>query len=174
MERKLIKVDDVYKLVEVTKYGNLIIGITDLDYQLTWSDRIQKLSLKNCQEVECGYDLDEFISEADTSHLARWTSDSHELMFDEGFKIGFQKALELMGDKKYSLSDLKRGFNLGIESSAKDTWGKWGLFTEFIQSLQQTEWDVEIEMDICGDKVYEVPEPKLDEDGCLLLKLKTK
>jgi hypothetical protein len=41
----------------------------------------------------------------------------------------------------------------------------------FIQSLQQpTEIEVEIVMDICGDKVYAVPELKLDENGCLILK----
>lgn len=35
---------------------------------------------------------------------------------------------------------------------------------------KETEWQVEIVMDICGDKVYAVPEPALDRQGCLILK----
>ena len=36
--------------------------------------------------------------------------------------------------------------------------------------VEETEWQVEVLMDICGDKVYAVPEPVLDEQGCLILK----
>lgn len=39
-----------------------------------------------------------------------------------------------------------------------------------IQSLKQNEWDVEIITEICGDKVYTVPEYILDEDGHITLK----
>ena len=47
------------------------------------------------------------------------------------------------------------------------------LRDELIQSLQQTEWDVEIEMgDPIGisDKYTPDTKPKLDENSCLILK----
>jgi hypothetical protein len=49
---------------------------------------------------------------------------------------------------------------------------------EIVKSIQQTEWDVEIEMEkkwianssIYGHGEYELV-PKLDADGCLILKI---
>jgi len=128
-----------------------------------------KLSLKNCQAIELGYDLDGLISESDTSHLARWTSDSHELMFDEGFKIGFQKALELMGDKKFSEEDINTAYSTGYEDGKRNE-NFWG---QLIQSLQQTEWEVEVYTVPAlsnNGNVYYGDIPKLDENGCLILK----
>jgi hypothetical protein len=135
------------------------------------NDLTSKLSIKNCQAIERGYDLDELISESDTSHLTRWTSDSHELMYDEGFKVGFQKALEILGDKKFSYEDMEKVFVLGVNSKtelhARD---------KAIQSLQQTEWEVEIiteeGKDTFGNAELTWYNPKLDEKGCLILKRK--
>lgn len=70
---------------------------------------ILQLSLKNCQAIERGYDLDE---------LAEDMLKSHKDFESEGFSYyqngrlngiyeGFQKALELMGDKKFSEDNLK-------------------------------------------------------------------
>ena len=49
-------------------------------------------------------------------------------------------------------------------------------FTNVIQSLQQTEWDVIVEMECCGNysppcniNCEYGPKPKLDADGCLIL-----
>ena len=137
-----------------------------------------KLSLKNCQAIERGYDLDELISESNTSHLSLFTSDSHELMYDEGFKVGFQKALELMGDKKFSEDDLRLAMHFGKFGEANNQTTTIG----FIQSLQQTECDVEIVMEPCyyddslgGFSTSYKPgmpteQPKLDSNNCLILR----
>jgi antitoxin component YwqK of YwqJK toxin-antitoxin module len=56
----------------------------------------------------------------------------------------------------------------------KHYYEKGKIFIEIIQSLQQTEWDVEIAMEYQGfeedGKLRETYLPKLDENGCLILK----
>lgn len=148
MEAKLIKLEDVYRLVEVTKHGNSIIGTTDLDYQKFWSDRCQKLSLKNCQAIERGYDLDELA-------LKFGKEEAYGVEFNgdlwKGYIFGFQKAIKLIGDKKFSEEDVRKVIFLCCNDadSTEET---------IFESLQQTEWDVTFN-----------PE-ELDADGCLILK----
>lgn len=119
-----------------------------------------KLSLKNCEAIELGYDLDELAKvfheqhKFASSHIADITS----------FKLGFQKALELMGDKKFSKEQLREAF-FHVQNEP--------TFDVFKQSLQQTEWDVEIETVPAlsnNGNVYYGDIPKLDENNCLILK----
>jgi len=168
MKAKLIKtVTDNYIIIDSTKefYGEgYILGTTVV------SDA-PRLSLKNCQSIERGYDLENM---ADFYGAEVKGSVDFKLGANQGFEDGFQKALELMGDKKFSEEDMTKAFEKGedfgsLPFSSYSTSKKLNK-KEFIQSLQQTEWDVEIVMDICGDKVYAVPEPALDADGCLILK----
>jgi hypothetical protein len=172
MKGKLIKENNGYTLFIDGK----VFGDTD-GHQLR--SITNRLSLKNCQIIELDCDLDELVSEADTTHLSRWSSDSHELMFDEGFKAGFQKALELLGDKKFSEEDMKsfaRNYYREIrENTSNLLWDDLAdkCMKEHIQSLQQTEWNVEIETVPAlsnNGNVYYGEIPKLDENGCLILK----
>ena len=136
------------------------------------NNTFSKLSPKNCQAIERGYDLDEladeFCKEYDTLPVVRYNT----------FKAGFETALELMGDKKFSEEDVRKAisyifeqtFVFGNRVSASDV-------DRCIQSLQQTEWDVEIEMghkrlnsDGCEIGFPDMSSPKLDADGCLILK----
>ena len=130
MKAKLIKtVTDNYIIIDSTKefYGEgYILGTTVV------SDA-PRLSLKNCQAIERGYDLENM---ADFYGAEVKGSVDFKLGANQGFEDGFQKALELM---EHRLS-------------------------------KETEWQVEVVMDICGDRVYAVPEPALDADGCLILK----
>ena len=149
MEGKLIKVENGYVLMV-----NNIMYATDND----------KLSLKNCQAIEGGYDLNEikrklfggFDGQPDSFTIAA-VERTVEIMF------------EILGDKKFSEEDVKNVYL----NSFKHEW-----FGDCIKSLQQTEWDVEIVIE-CGEvKQCECssnenclnPQPKLDEDGCLILK----
>ena len=63
-----------------------------------------KLSIKNCQAIERGYDLDELIDK-----YCRGNSKIE----DDFIKKGFQKALEILGDKKFSEEDMKSIFEYG-------------------------------------------------------------
>ena len=164
----------------------------------------KKLSLKNCQAIENGYDLDELAeNNYPTFNLPLTDTTAINTLKQDSFKEGFQKAIELLSDKKFSEKELTMMFAYGhqigmntilaIQSQhspqpmPKPDSDK--LRDELIQSLQQTEWDVEIEMEnkqqltngyknqpdnvIGFIAAYEnVVVPKLDADGCLILKRK--
>jgi len=127
------------------------------------------LSIKNCQSIERGYDLDELID-----NISPKNGTTGNISERIGFVKGFQKALDLNNTKLYTLEDMMNCWNKALEfQTHKETLG------EYIQSLQQTEWDVDI-VEECLDKncdgVNKKGEcittgiPKLDEEGCLILK----
>jgi hypothetical protein len=122
-----------------------------------------KLSLKNCQTIENGYDLDELAKEeAKKRHdwnMHRDTDIYNELVRDDAalIKIGFQKAVELLGDKKFSEEDMRKAINWSWRKTDREEHILITDEKDFIQSLQQTEWDV-----------FFNPDEK-DSDGCLIL-----
>jgi hypothetical protein len=165
MEGKLIKLEES-KYTLVYKEGNI-----------AWENNPAfdgKLSLKNCEAIANGYDLDELVKE--------------QYPIDEpSFKRGFKLALEILGDKKFTEKELTMLFAYGHQIGMNDVLAIQSqhspqpmpkpdsdkLRDELIQSLQQTEWDVEIEMWFHGTR-HKKGEwiPKLDADGCLILKRK--
>ena len=148
MKGKLIKTDVNY-ILEDDK--GVVIASTSLK-------RVEglSLSLKNCQAIEGGYNLDELVKREyldgyGTTELCRTV-----------FKDGFQKALELMGDKKFSEEQLREAF-FHVQNEP--------TFDVFKQSLQQTEWDVEVVMEkIDLSFGCYIIQKKFDSDGCLILK----
>ena len=169
MKGKLIKTD-VNFLLEDDK--GVVIASTSLNKEGL------SLSQKNCQAIERGYDLDELAMGYDLYENINFVGQMR------AFKAGFQKALELMGDKKFSSGQLLNAMDLVWQWMNGEDYGCKTLTEvqdKHIQSLQQTEWDVEVVMECvigcqnlilngensvcCGDK-----KPKLDADGCLILK----
>ena len=150
MKAILSKEGGGYDLYRIDKDGKRITFASTQDYK-------QKLSLKNCQDIERGYDLDELAEKACPDVI----SSAHS-----AFKAGFQKALEILGDKKFNEEDMKsfaRNYYREIrENTSNLLWTQLAdkCIEEHIQSLQQTEWAVTFN-----------PE-ELDADGCLILKLK--
>lgn len=166
MKGKLIKSDIQYRLHN--EEGIVIATSTD-----------GKLSIKNCEAIANGYDLDELAILCTTEE----TTFVGNQKMAQGFIKGFQKALAILGDKKFSENDMGNLWDFC-------TYNK-GTFKEVIQSLRQTEWDVEIEMKYlpslsycnkcqklinplipCTDETKSCGNwrPKLDSDGCLILK----
>jgi hypothetical protein len=147
-----------------------------------------RLSLKNCQTIELGYDLDELINESfDNMGYHSTVTPHEEKQFKLGYTLGFQKAFEILGDKNFTEEGLKQSlWDLGdvlfnnCQNGIKEGEPQ-KYINSIIQSLQQTEWDVIVEMECvigcqnlilngensvcCGDK-----KPKISEDGCLILK----
>ena len=134
-----------------------------------------QLSIKNCDAIANGYNLDELAEEKYHGHVMAidWQLEKR------GFITGFQKALSILGDKKFDMNDIALSFRAGIEHGLNP---KKPNTTEYVQSLQTKEWDVEI---CCylgnGDKesdsfkdtfVTNTGIPKLDSDGCLILRRK--
>ena len=178
MEGKLIKQEKEYYAL----YNTEGIFISDVN----GGSLANRLSLKNCQAIENGYDLDE-LAEEEAKKRHDWnkhrdTDIYNELVRDDAelIKIGFQKAVEILGDKKFSESNLRIGCS-SLLNLEKEEGELSEVFTEkqyrhidnYIQSLQQTKWDVEIEMWFHGTR-HKKGEwiSKLDADGCLILKRK--
>ena len=136
-----------------------------------------KLSIKNCEAIENGYDLDELTREAcDITDPLRLDSQKYKQdpYFKIGFNKGFQKALEIKSDKNFSEEDV-----ISMIEKSRET----GLTAEYIiLTNQQTEWEVEIccyvdspsgwlDADSFNSPLLtNIGEPKLDADGCLILK----
>ena len=181
MEKKLFKEVDFYGL----EIDDKIVGLNNdstnklLNYPF-------KLSLKNCQAIEDGYDLDELAKNIKTED-----GFEHKQSFIEGAKT----ILEILGDKKFSEEDVRKAFvdafqkcyeviNSGKfdDITSAIEWLTQTNADNYIQSLKQTEWDVEIccyveenngwiDADTFNSPMLiGTGEPKLDADGCLILK----
>lgn len=159
---KLQKEDGYYYLME--EGNDIAIATTDQSF----IDELgaMKLSKENCDEIFGVVDVEKL---ADEYIVIKPKHREHEHNLAVSAYIeGFKKAMELNKDKLFTVEDVKKAIYMSNHV-------RYAAFSidEIIQSLQQpTEIKVEIEMDICGDKVYAVPEPKLDENGCLILKKK--
>jgi hypothetical protein len=131
MKAKLIKIEDEQGVMYSLSGDNLPENYV--------------LSDKNCQAIECGYDLDEEVSNIVKTIVPddRGTDIWYGTSMAVG-KLCFQKALSILGDKKYSEQDVRDAYFNG----EKDSYTKGGqtkeMENQFIQSLQQNEWDVEI------------------------------
>ena len=163
MEGKLIKTEVNY-ILEDDK--GVIIASNSLKKEGL------SLSLKNCEAIANGYDLEELAIESSREYFIKPIESP---IFTFGYEEGFQKALEVTADKRFTLKEMVECWNRALEfQEHKETLG------EYIQSLQQTEWDVEVCCYIGnGDKesdsfkdpiVTNTGIPKLDEDNCLILK----
>lgn len=130
-----------------------------------------KLSLENCQAIEFGYDLKELVREDFFDNKYQYHLANNHLAF---FKAGFQKCLEILGDKKFGIEQVveltKILISNPIEKSGKQP---QELVDSYIKSLQQTEWEVEIEVEnhlLLSNPPKQIP--KLDYNGCIILKQK--
>ena len=97
------------------------------------------------------------------------TEESKEDFAKFAFAMGFCEALKILGDKKFSEDDLRLAMHFGKFGETNNQTTTIG----FIKSLQQTEWDVEIETNqIPADRApggWDIS-PKLDSDGNLILR----
>ena len=183
MKAKLIKDSDGYWL-DISDDGITKRPLTDFG----------QLSIKNCEAIERGYDLFE-LAEKEAKKIHDWNKHKYSEVFynklvrkdAEFIKIGFKKALEILGDKKFSVKDMEKLMFATIEFTEQKEGETYPFLKSFIQSLQPKEWDVEIEMEnkqqltngyknqpdnvIGFITAYEnVVVPKLDSDGCLILR----
>ena len=143
-----------------------------------------KLSKQNCDEIFGVVDV-ESLALSKASFFGG-TYRNPEGFSDEqvGYLHGFIEAMELNKDKQFTLGDMKRVFNCGRDLESIDRFEDWRTFTHFINSLEPTEIEVEIEMEPCfyDDSLggfstsYVEGKPKeqlkLDSEGCLILKRK--
>jgi hypothetical protein len=194
MKAKLIKVLDngwpIYYLKR--DYGKTIATTRfPFDGPAIMIAKNAAIELQKISHVKCG----ELFGIVDVEKLADELYNGHAMAVDwqlekSGFKTGFNKAMELNKDKVFTIEDIKRAFIAGSNFTSPDevvlnkTFGE--SMISLIKSLQQpTEIEVEIEMEVADLAFYEngerhpieadLPErfkykPKLDSEGCLILK----
>ena len=143
MKAKLIKDGELY----VLKYGERFIGTSDnkLNSLVNYPFR---LSIKNCEAIERGYDLDELAYNCSIEWHGEKFDSSIEI-----YKEAFQKALELMETEIKQLREFTKGF--------EEDWdfdGGWNCIVE-MEDIQEIHVDGVLTL-----------QPKLDADGCLILK----
>ena len=148
MEGKLKKIGNEYKL-----YAQ-----DDSCIATTHESPYKKLSLKNCEAISNGYDLDELAHSGlkkETAGFFFYQSTG----FIKGFHEGFQKALEILGDKKFNRQDVVHALTYGVRE-AKNGRNHSQILEEYrdVNLTQQTEWDVTFNPD------------EKDSDNCLILK----
>ena len=138
----------------------------------------KKLSKQNCDEIFGVVDVDDLAWNSKTGKPLNICAPNYL----DGFKEGFNKAMELNKDKLFTIEDIMKAFEAGYETlESEKTYNEH--YDILIQSLQQpNEIEVEIRCYIGnGDKesdsfkdplVTNTGIPKLDENGCLILKKK--
>jgi hypothetical protein len=145
-----------------------------------------KLSKQNCDEIFGIVDVEKL---ADERFLGSDDITNYNLKF--GFKEGFNKAMELNKDKQFTLEDLRTAMTYGIVQEGTGFVGIHSvddLFNLILKKVSQpTEIEVEVEMEKVvdetkvvgavkgvkgsGDKITTYKSvPKLDADGCIILK----
>jgi hypothetical protein len=138
------------------------------------------LSIKNCKAIERGYDLDELFDE----EVSKSKSDDYYECCHNSFVKGFQKCLEILGDREFTDEDLYDAFLHGKHRGSDEYQNRETGSLEFHEYIKkyppQTEWEVEIvteQMNI--DEIREqgkgflnanTQKPKLDANGKLILK----
>lgn len=192
MKGKLTKITGIYTLLDD---NDRMVASDDVDMQKDY--QIGKLSTKNCNGIFGLYDVEELADfySTMTVFFKKGEVPTHkeiedaEYISEISFKAGFNKAMELNKDKRFTLDDMHKMFYLGsllqtdLKSGKLEYKPKGEVFNDYIQPLQQPkEIEVEIKMEPCfyddslggfstsytEDKPKE--QPKLDSDGCLILK----
>ena len=176
----------LYKITKIM-FGKLIK--TEVNYILEDDNGViidGKLSHKNCQSIENGYEFDEY--EECIFYAGKFGYPLPEGFSDEqvgrlhGFIDGFQKALEILGNKKFTEYDIlvamisMQGQEVFYEKTFEETLETRKLYIEnYIKNLKKTECNVEIVTKPYtevseGFNLEQKREFKVDKDGCLILK----
>jgi hypothetical protein len=139
--------------------------------------RKYKLSKQNCDDIFGVVDVDDLAYKHRRAYQDSFEGMNECIMKDAmhqqvGFVAGFSKAIELNKDKVFTLEDIKKAIEYGIQSALHAIPGvtsTQSILENFIQ--QPTEIEVEIKMEEYPElPYYKGSQPKLDSEGCLILK----
>jgi hypothetical protein len=176
MKAKLIKTDVNY-LLEDSK--GVVIGSTS-------TKEINKLSKQNCNEIFGVVDVDKLAKE---EAIKISESEIRDEKLERIYKRGFNKAMELNKDRVFTLEDMHEALHLmnntpevkisgeALDIVKKITEIRENIISKVLDSKKPTEIEVGIETET---KVWEFISngefesfeiiPKLDSEGCLILK----
>jgi hypothetical protein len=121
---------------------------------LTQQDQIDFSALKEEEQKEIGwFDVEKIQKEKFLEFRAMITETSEKNLFEIGIREGFQKAQELLSDRRFTLEDMKKSFiegsNVWIDED--DAYGSEfnNEMNQYIESIAQPKsWEIEVEMEI--------------------------
>ena len=139
------------------------------------------MSLKNCQIIELGYDIENLVQ--NNINQCNFDSYSDYITAKIEWEKGFLKGINLIQEKNKIVNSelidsmcMRYRHDFGIIRNEDE---KNNLRTTMKQIWEEvvglgfydgpTEWSVEVEVGVCGDQVYEVPEIITDGNGCIIL-----
>jgi len=166
MKTLLTRINGIYTLMKDGK----MIASDDIDFQKDYE--LQKLSIENCNLIFGIFDVEKLAEDFAKNHSI-YPSAKDDTEY--GFKHGFNKALELNKDKKFTLEQV-------IEAMSLYKRNEFAMSKVLVMVLEEPkEVAVEIEMESMNiDEIREqgkgflngnTMKPKLDENGCLILKI---
>ena len=166
MKTLLTRINGIYTLMKDGK----MIASDDIDFQKDYE--LQKLSIENCNQIFGIFDVEKLAEDFAKIH-STYLTEQDDTEF--GFRNGFNKALELNKDKKFTLEQV-------IEAMSLYKRNEFAMSKVLVMVLEEPkEVAVEIEMESMNiDEIREqgkgflngnTMKPKLDENGCLILKI---
>jgi hypothetical protein len=151
----------------------------DGDYTLTLNNpkeyphSLPLLSKQNCDEIFGIIDVEKLAEDFAKNHSIYPTAQDDT---EYGFKHGFSKAMELNKDKQFTLEQVIEAMTLYIRKE----YAMSQVLSMISELPLDSEINVEIEMELMNiDEIREqgkgflhgnTRKPKLDENGCLILK----
>ena len=162
MKTLLRKINGIYTLMKDGK----MIASDDIDFQKDYE--LQKLSIENCNQIFGIFDVEKLAEDFAKIH-STYLTEQDDTEF--GFRNGFNKALELNKDKKFTLEQV-------IEAMSLYKRNEFAMSKVLVIVLDQPlEIEVEIEMaevesykDKMGNLRTEKTFPRVDKNGCLIIK----
>ena len=177
-----------------------LYGEDDSCIATTQESPYKRLSKQNCDEIFGAIDVEK-LSEEEYPKTSSWRVEEEFEPIRRGYLKGFNKAMELNKDKLFTVEDMISAYHQGANDGAsyESACGDHDSYEQmkeakkeseddyiyFIESLQQPkEIEVDIKMEPCyydqslgafstsytEDKPKD--QPKLDKNGCLILKKK--
>jgi len=162
MKTFLRKINGIYTLMKDGK----MIASDDIDFQKDYE--LQKLSIENCNQIFGIFDVEKLAEDFAKNHSIYPTAQDDT---EYGFKHGFNKALELNKDKKFSLEQL-------IEAMSLYKRNEFAMSKVLVMVLEEPQ-DIEVEIEMAEVESYkdkmgnlrtEKTFPKIDKNGCLIIK----
>lgn len=162
MKTFLRKINGIYTLMKDGK----MIASDDIDFQKDYE--LQKLSIENCNLIFGIFDVEKLAEDFAKNHSI-YPSAKDDTEY--GFKHGFNKALELNKDKKFSLEQV-------IEAMSLYKRNEFAMSKVLVMVLEEPQ-DIEVEIEMAEVESYkdkmgnlrtEKTFPRVDKNGCLILK----
>jgi len=189
MKARLTKVTNIYTLLD---FDYKMMASNDADLQNDY--KIGKLSEENCRQMYKAVNIKEVVNPYDMFDEEAKKDPYLDYLYAKpifvfGAKKGIEKAMEFNKDKVFTVKDVEKAIEYFVKNEFKLTEKNINSTIYSIQNPKYLEVEVEMEWmpktNYCtscgsGGKYLESPcdhkndcenwQPKLDENGCLILK----